>query len=50
MQRLVKRRGLAPWLALWENLDRLFARTESANLDRKQVLITAFLEIEALAA
>ncbi len=50
MGRLLDRRGLAQWLALWDNLDRLFARTESANLDRKQVLITAFLEIESLAA
>ncbi len=50
MERLLRRRNLAQWLALWENLDRLFARTESANLDRKQVLITAFLEIESLAA
>lgn len=48
--RLLERRGLAQWLALWEKLARLFARAESANLDRKQVVITAFLELEALAA
>jgi DNA polymerase-3 subunit delta' len=49
-QRLVGRSGLAQWLALWENLTHLFARTESASLDRKQVVITAFLELEALVA
>ncbi len=50
MARLQERRGLAQWLALWENWGRLFARAEGANLDRKQVVVTAFLELEALAA
>ncbi len=50
MARLLARHGLAQWLALWENWMRLFARAESANLDRKQVVVTAFLELEALAA
>lgn len=50
MARLLERRSLAQWLALWEKLARLFARAESVNLDRKQVVITAFLELEALAA
>ncbi len=50
MARLLERRSLAQWLTLWEKFDRLFARVEGANLDRKQVVITAFLELEALAA
>lgn len=50
MERLVARRSLAQWLTLWENLSRLFARSESVNLDRKQVVITAFLEFETLVA
>ena len=50
MARLLERRSLAQWLALWENWGRLFARAEGANLDRKQVVVTAFLELEALAA
>jgi DNA polymerase-3 subunit delta' len=47
MARLLRARGLAQWLALWEKLDRLFARAEGANLDRKQVVVTAFLELAA---
>jgi DNA polymerase-3 subunit delta' len=40
--------SLAQWLSLWEKLGRLFAKAESANLDRKQVVVTAFLQLEAL--
>lgn len=49
-QRLLAGSGLAQWLALWENLSRLFGRAERANLDRRQVVVSAFLEIEALVA
>ncbi len=48
--RLLERRDLAQWLTLWEKLGRLFADAESANLDRKQVVVTAFLQLEALTA
>ena len=44
-----ERRRLAEWLALWEKTNELFARAESANLDRKQVVITAFLDLQAVA-
>lgn len=47
MGRLLARRSLAQWLSLWEKLGRLFAKAESANLDRKQVVVTAFLQLEA---
>lgn len=49
-QRLLAGGALAQWLALWENLSRLFGRAERANLDRRQVVVSAFLEIEALVA
>ncbi|MEQ8357235.1 MAG: DNA polymerase III subunit delta' [Kiloniellaceae bacterium] len=45
-QRLLDGRPLAQWLGLWEKISRLFARTEAANLDRKQVVLTAFLDLE----
>lgn len=44
--RLLAGRPLAQWLGLWEKISRLFARTEAANLDRKQVVLTAFLDLE----
>ena len=50
MERLLARRPLAHWLGLWEKITRLFAQAEAANLDRKQVVITAFLEYEAVAS
>ena len=49
-RRLLAGGALAQWLALWENLSRLFGRAERANLDRRQVVVSAFLEIEALVA
>ena len=50
MRRLLDRRPLAQWLPLWDKLARLLGRAESANLDRKQVIVTAFLELESFAA
>jgi DNA polymerase-3 subunit delta' len=50
MARLLERRSLAQWLTLWEKWGRLFAGARGANLDRKQVVVTAFLELETLAA
>ena len=46
---LAGRGSLADWLALWDKVSHLLARVESANLDRKQALLAAFLELEALA-
>lgn len=45
-RRLLAGRPLAQWLGLWEKISRLLARTEAANLDRKQVVLTAFLDLE----
>jgi hypothetical protein len=46
---LAGRRSLDQWLELWEKIASLVARTESANLDRKQVWIGAMLDIAGLA-
>lgn len=42
--------GAAPldrWLEVWDKTTRLLAVVDSANLDRKQVLLSIFLDIEA---
>ena len=38
--------GLEPWLEVWEKTHRLFARADSANLDKKQVVLQAFMALE----
>lgn len=48
-RRLWTRGGLANWLEVWEKVTRLFSQADSANLDRKQVVISAFLTMEAAA-
>jgi DNA polymerase-3 subunit delta' len=35
------------WLEVWDKTTRLLAVVDSANLDRKQVLLSIFLDIEA---
>lgn len=50
MQRLLGRAELEDWIELWDKIGRLFARAERANFDRKQVVLTAFLDIEAALA
>lgn len=47
---LAKAAGAAPldrWLEVWDKTTRLLAVADSANLDRKQVLLSIFLDIEA---
>ena len=41
--------GLDRWLELWEKVNRLVARADSVHLDRKQVVLSAFLALEATA-
>lgn len=48
-QSLVVRGSLAKWLEVWENVTRLFSQAESASLDRKQVVVSAFLTLEQAA-
>ncbi len=43
------RGGLAKWLEVWENVGRLFVQAGSVNLNRKQVVVSAFLALEAAA-
>jgi len=45
IRRLLSARRLDQWLELWDKVTRLLARTESANLDRKQVWVAAMLDI-----
>jgi DNA polymerase-3 subunit delta' len=44
--RLVQAAGLERWLDLWDRTVRAFERGESVNLDRKQVVLNAFLSLE----
>jgi DNA polymerase-3 subunit delta' len=50
MQRVVgalgRAGGLDRWVELWDNTRRLFAQADGSNLDRKQVLLQAFIGIE----
>jgi DNA polymerase-3 subunit delta' len=47
--RLQGRRSLDQWLGLWEKTAGLLAQAQGLNLDRKQVLLTLFLNLEAFA-
>ncbi len=47
--RLAPGRQLDRWAELWENTSALFRRAESARLDRKQVMLNAFLALESTA-
>jgi len=44
--RLAAAAGLDRWLEVWEKINRLLGRTETASLDRKQVVLNVFLAIE----
>ena len=50
MSRLLAQGNLAQAASLWEKLHRLFGRAEAVNLDRRQVFMAAFQELEALSA
>jgi len=43
---LLERAGLDRLVEVWENSTHLFARAESLNLDRKQVVLNAFLALD----
>jgi DNA polymerase-3 subunit delta' len=45
MRRLAGRRGLDQWVEVWEKLTHLFAQAEGINLDRKQVVLSAFFAL-----
>lgn len=50
MTRMANARSLERWVEVWEKVQRLFARAESANLDRKQVVLNALAALEAAAS
>lgn len=45
---VVSRGSLANWLEVWEKVSRLFSRARSANLDRTQVVVNAFLALRTM--
>ena len=45
-KKLVATAGLDRWLDLWDRTVRAFERTDAVNLDRKQVVLNAFLSLE----
>jgi DNA polymerase-3 subunit delta' len=45
LQQLAPAATLDRWLDVWEKTGRLLARVDSANMDRKQVLLTIFLDL-----
>ena len=49
IERLLARASLEQWIEVWEKIARLVADVERVNLDRKQVVITAFCALEAAA-
>lgn len=50
MARLAAAGSLDQWVEVWEKTTRLFARAESVNLDRKQVLLNAFFALARAAS
>ncbi|CCG43148.1 DNA polymerase III subunit delta' [Magnetospirillum molischianum] len=49
VDRLLAAASLEQWLEVWEKISLMFARAEAVHLDRKQVLLGAFLTVERLA-
>lgn len=45
-RRLVGAAGLDRWIEVWEKITHLFDRADAVNLDRKQVVLNAFLALE----
>lgn len=48
MARLQSRAPLDQWLTVWEKVTGLLERADSANLDRKQTVVSAFLTLASL--
>lgn len=49
MERLLSQAPLDRWLEVWEKSTRLLGRADSANLERKQVVLNLFLALESAA-
>lgn len=50
LQRLAAAAPLDRWLQVWDKIEELFARTDAAYLDRKQVLLAVFFALKSGAA
>lgn len=50
MQGSLRTGRLDRWVEVWENTNHLFAKADSANLDRRQTLMGVLMQIEAAAA
>lgn len=46
MRRLLAAGSLDQWVEVWEKITHLFNRADAVNLDRKQVVLNAFLTVE----
>ena len=49
IENLLARASLEQWIEVWDKIGRLTVDVERVNLDRKQVVITAFSALEATA-
>jgi len=49
VRRLVALASLDRWAEVWEKISRLIARADGVNLDRKQVVLNAFHEMQTVA-
>ncbi|MGB8274562.1 MAG: DNA polymerase III subunit delta' [Alphaproteobacteria bacterium] len=49
MRRLSAKARLDQWVEVWEKINRLAARADRVNLDRKQVVLSAFFALEQAA-
>jgi hypothetical protein len=49
MARLTRPASLDRWVEVWEKTHRLFGQSDTANLDRKQVLLEVFFALEETA-
>ncbi len=47
-RRLVAAAGLERWIEVWEKTSHMFGRADAVNLDRKLVVVNAFLALERL--
>jgi DNA polymerase-3 subunit delta' len=50
MSRLLATRSRDRWVEVWEKIGRLFARADSVNLERRQVILDAFLALQKAAS
>jgi len=47
MARLASQASLDRWFLVWEKINHLVARADGLNLDKKQIVLDAFLGLES---